>query len=33
MLLPTVTLAAINKPISPDLNPVGDWRVAVGQWN
>jgi hypothetical protein len=30
--LPTVTLASIAKPISPALNPVGDWRVAVGQW-
>lgn len=31
--LPTVNLAAIAKPISPDFNPVGDWRVAVAQWS
>jgi len=31
--LASVNLAAIAKPLNPDLNPVGDWRVAVGQWN
>jgi hypothetical protein len=30
--LPVIDLAAIAKPLNPDLNPVGDWRVAVGQW-
>ena len=31
--LSTVDLATIAKPLNPDLNPVGDWSVAVGQWN
>jgi hypothetical protein len=30
--LSTIDLAAIAKPANPDLSPVGDWRVAVGQW-
>jgi hypothetical protein len=27
-----IDLATIAKTYSPDVNPVGDWRVSVGQW-
>lgn len=30
--LSSLNLATIAKTFSPDVNPVGDWRVIVGQW-
>jgi len=30
--LPSVTLSSIAKSYSPDVNPVGEWRVSVAQW-
>jgi hypothetical protein len=30
--LTNIDLASIGKTYSPDKNPVGDWKVSVGQW-
>jgi hypothetical protein len=30
--LPSLNLASIAKTYSPDVNPVGEWRVRVAQW-
>lgn len=30
--LSTINIASISKTYSPDVNPVGEWRVSVGEW-